>query len=135
MTPKHKAILAQLPVGMRAAAQAYYDELAKYEAKFSEFKRAQVDIKNAGRQLSKASNAVQGPGHRQKGKLYIALQTGQYYEGIESVYFVQPIKADGYPGKRKQVWPRGPLVELPPDHPFREKRKVALLCKKLEGEG
>lgn len=135
MTPKHRAILAQVPVALRAAAQAYYDELSRFEAEASEFQRAQVKLNNVRRELWKKHQAVDNRPHvRAKGALYVDLQSGYYYEGTGEGYVLRRLKSDGYEGKRTRNYPRGPLVELPPDHPFREKRRVATICNRLEGK-
>lgn len=136
MTPKHKAILASLPVAVRAAAQAYYDELDVYEKELSEFTRAQTMMQNANSRLIRAANLVQSSMlTRRKGRLYIHLRTGRYLEGTDNQYYYLRLKNDGHAyEKNAKAWAHGPIVELAPDDPFREKRRVALICNKLEGK-
>lgn len=135
MKPKHRNILSQLPPEVRGSAQAYYDELERWEAEASEFKRARVKYANACKELQKKHAVVDPkPQNRPKGKLYVDIASGFYYEGTGHYWGQRRLKATGVDGARSTAYPRGPLVELAPDDPFREKRQVAKVCKKLEGE-
>ena len=140
MTPKHKAIFATLPVAKRQAALAYYEALDKYDAEVSELHRMQVQVNNAWSAVRKAQSVVESgfsTNRTVQGQLYIDIKTGFYYEGTNRMYRAKRLNADGSDSKRKgseAAWPRGPLVELDPDDPFREKRKQAIIVQRLEGK-
>ena len=141
MTPKQRAILATVPVGQRANAESYFAALENYEKEWSEFKHAQDKLYHAKRQLSRVGDLFQPPvmpghgaAHYPKGVLYRGLRTGRYYEGIGADWRAMGLKADGRNGARTKMWVSEPVIELAPDDPFREKRKVAAICNRLEGK-
>jgi hypothetical protein len=142
MTPKQREAFARLPVDKKAAAEAYYHRLAEWEAEYTEFRRAQVKLKNKRRALEQAHSAV-GSLFGATPDLYVDLYSGVIYE-IEGhastnqvLKKVVRVNADGRDAKQgaQHSYPKGPLVRLDPDDPFREVRKKAVICQRLEGEG